>query len=110
MGVLEKGLLRYGRMLSCYTDKAAMFQTAIKTKRQQEREGNDREPMPDTQIGRALRELNIVWTPAHSPQAVTLFEIEESNLSRVLTPGLNGVEIEQDISDLMKAATATPKN
>jgi hypothetical protein len=69
MGVLEKWLLRHGRMLACYTDKAAMFQTAIKTKRQQEREGKDREPMPDTQIGRALRELNIVWTAAHSPQA-----------------------------------------
>jgi hypothetical protein len=69
MGVLEKWLLRHGRMLACYTDKAAMFQTAIKTKRELEREGKDREPMPDTQIGRALRELNIVWIAAHSPQA-----------------------------------------
>ena len=69
MRVLEQWLLRYGRMLACYTDRAALFQTAIKTKRQQEREGKDSEPMPDTQIGRALRELNIVWTPAHSPQA-----------------------------------------
>jgi transposase len=69
MGMLERWLLRHGRMLACYTDKAAMFQTAIKTKRQQQREGKDGEPMADTQIGRALRELNIVWTPAHSPQA-----------------------------------------
>jgi len=69
MGVLEQWLGRYGRMLACYTDKAAMFQTAIQPRRQTEREGKDREPMPDTQIGRALKELNIVWIAAHSPQA-----------------------------------------
>lgn len=69
MGVLERWLLRYGRMLNCYTDKAGLFQTAHKTKRDEPREGKDREPLPPTQIGRALRELNIVWTPAHSPQA-----------------------------------------
>ena len=28
-----------------------------------------RQQMPPTQIGRALRELGIVWIPAHSPQA-----------------------------------------
>lgn len=69
MGALGGWLLRYGRMLSCYTDKAGLFQTAHKTKRDEQREGKDREPLPPTQIGRALRELNIVWTPAHSPQA-----------------------------------------
>jgi transposase len=67
--VLQLWLQRHGRMLACYTDKAALFQTAIKTKRQQQREGKDREPMPPTQIGRALQELGIVWIPAHSPQA-----------------------------------------
>ena len=45
-----------------------MFQVAVKTK-QQEREGRDRPEMPPTQIERALRELNVVWIPAHSPQA-----------------------------------------
>jgi hypothetical protein len=29
----------------------------------------DPKQMPPTQIGRALRELNIVWIAAHSPQA-----------------------------------------
>src|SRR6476469_9836922 len=29
----------------------------------------EREPLPPTQIGRALRELGIVWIAAHSPQA-----------------------------------------
>ena len=62
-------LERFGRPLAFYTDKAGMFQVAVKTKRQQEREGRDRPEMPPTQIARALRELGIVWIPAHSPQA-----------------------------------------
>jgi hypothetical protein len=69
LGVLEIWVRCQGRMLACYTDKAGLFQTAHKTKRDQQREGKDREPMPPTQIGRALRELNIAWIPAHSPQA-----------------------------------------
>jgi transposase len=62
-------LERFGRPLAFYTDKAGMFQVAVKTKRQEEREGLDRKPMPPTQIARALSELGIVWIPAHSPQA-----------------------------------------
>ena len=31
--------------------------------------GRDRPPMPPTQIERALRQLNVVWIPAHSTQA-----------------------------------------
>lgn len=62
-------LERFGRPLAFYTDKAGMFQVAVKTKRQQEREGRDRPQMPPTQIERALRELHVVWIPAHSPQA-----------------------------------------
>jgi hypothetical protein len=69
MEVLELWLLRYGRMIACYTDKAALFRTAQKTKREESRAGKDREPMPPTQIGRGLGELNIVWIGAHSPQA-----------------------------------------
>jgi DNA-binding Lrp family transcriptional regulator len=69
MGMLERWLRQHGRMLGCYTDKAGLFQTAHKTKREEQREGKDRQPLPPTQIGRALGELNIVWTPAHSPQA-----------------------------------------
>jgi len=42
---------------------------AVKSKRQEQREGLDRQEMPPTQIARALRELGIVWIPAHSPQA-----------------------------------------
>jgi transposase len=69
MGVLEAWLLRYGRMIGSYTDKAGLFQTAHKTQREEQGVGKDREPMPPTQIGRALGELHIAWTPAHSPQA-----------------------------------------
>lgn len=67
--MLERWLLRYGRMLACYTDKAGLFQTAPKTKRDEQRAGKDREPLPPTQIGRALIELNIALNLAHSPQA-----------------------------------------
>jgi biotin operon repressor len=69
MRLLGAYLQRFGRPLAFYTDKAGMFQVAVKTRRQQEREGRDRPEMPPTQIERALRELNVVWIPAHSPQA-----------------------------------------
>ncbi len=60
----------YGRPISYYTDKAALFQTAPKTARYETALPRDeREPLPPTQIGRALRELDIVWIGAHSPQA-----------------------------------------
>jgi Helix-turn-helix domain len=67
--LLGSYLERFGRPLAFYTDKAGMFQVAVKTKRQEEREGRDRPQMPPTQIARALGELGIVWIPAHSPQA-----------------------------------------
>ena len=69
MGVLELYLKKYGRPGAFYTDKAGLFQTAVKSKRGEQREGKDREPMPPTQIARALKELDIVWIAAHSPQA-----------------------------------------
>ena len=61
---------RHGRPVSYYTDKAALFQTAPKTARDvTELPRDERDPLPPTQIGRALRELDIVWIGAHSPQA-----------------------------------------
>jgi transposase-like protein len=62
-------LERFGRPLAFYTDKAGMFQVAVKTKREEQRQGRDQPQMPPTQIERALRELHVVWIPAHSPQA-----------------------------------------
>src|SRR5437764_15435759 len=69
MGMLERYLKKYGRPVGCYTDRAGIFQTAVKTKRGEQREGKDRPEMSPTQIGRALKELGIAWIPAYSPQA-----------------------------------------
>jgi hypothetical protein len=70
MRLLATYLERNGRPLAFYTDKASLFRTAPKVKRdRKELPPDEREPLPPTQIGRALRELNIVWIAAHSPQA-----------------------------------------
>jgi biotin operon repressor len=69
MNLLESYVKKHGRPLAYYTDKAALFQTAVKTKRDESRAGKDRVELPPTQIGRALQELGITWIPAHSPQA-----------------------------------------
>jgi DNA-binding Lrp family transcriptional regulator len=59
-----------GRPVAFYTDKASLFQTAPKIARDHTQLARpQREPLPPTQIGRALRELGIVWLAAHSPQA-----------------------------------------
>ena len=70
MRLLWSYLERYGRPVGFYTDKARLFQTAPKIARdQKELPRDEREPLPPTQIGRALAELDIVWIAAHSPQA-----------------------------------------
>jgi len=69
MNLLERYIKKHGRPLAYYTDKASLFQTAVKTKRDGSRAGKGREELPPTQIGRALQELGITWIPAHSPQA-----------------------------------------
>jgi transposase len=69
MRLLWSYLEKFGRPMKFYTDKAALFQTA--EKRRRDEPGVDKDPveMPPTQIGRALQELGIVWLAAHSPQA-----------------------------------------
>lgn len=70
MRLLWTYLENNGRPVAVYTDKASLFQTAPKVARDQKALPRDqREPMPQTQIGRALQELQIVWIAAHSPQA-----------------------------------------
>jgi transposase len=64
MAALEQYLRRYGRPLEFYTDKASIFLTTPK-KNHAPRD----EPLPPTQIGRALNELGVGWIAAHSPQA-----------------------------------------
>jgi transposase len=69
MKLLWSYLEKFGRPLAFYTDKASIFRTA--EKRRRDEPGVDKNPveMPPTQIGRALQELGIAWIPAHSPQA-----------------------------------------
>ena len=69
MKLLWSYLENNGRPVSFYTDKASLFQTAEKRKRDEP--GVDKDPveMPPTQIGRALRELGVSWIAAHSAQA-----------------------------------------
>jgi hypothetical protein len=70
MRLLWSYLESYGRPISFYTDKASLFQTAPKVARDVTALPRDeRDPLPPTQIGRALAELGIVWIAAHSPQA-----------------------------------------
>jgi DNA-binding Lrp family transcriptional regulator len=88
MRLLWSYLERFGRPLAFYTDKAGMFQVAVKTKRQEQREGRDRPQMPPTQIERALRELHVVWIPAHSPQAKGRVERQFSTAQDRLVKGM----------------------
>ena len=69
MRLLWSYLEKFGRPLGFYTDKASLFRN--NEKRRRDEPGVDKDPveMPPTQIGRALRELDITWTAAHSPQA-----------------------------------------
>ena len=59
-----------GRPVAFYTDKASLFRTAPKVRRDRKALPQEEpQEMPPTQIGRALQELQIVWIAAHSPQA-----------------------------------------
>jgi len=69
MKVLWSYLEKFGRPLAFYTDKASLFQTAEKRKREEPGVEKDAVEMPPTQIGRALRELGIAWIAAHSAPA-----------------------------------------
>lgn len=69
MKLLRRYVEKFGRPLAFYTDKASLFRTAEKHKRDEPGVEKDAVEMPPTQIGRALRELGITWIGAHSPQA-----------------------------------------
>jgi DNA-binding Lrp family transcriptional regulator len=69
MKLLWSYLEKFGRPLALYTDKASLFQTAEKRKRDEPGVKKDPVEMPPTQIGRALRELGIGWIAAHSAPA-----------------------------------------
>ena len=70
MRLLWSYLERNGRPVAFYTDKASLFQNTPKVKPYEADVPREkREPLPPTQIGRALRELGVAWIAAHSPQA-----------------------------------------
>jgi DNA-binding Lrp family transcriptional regulator len=69
MKLLRSYVEKFGRPVAFYTDKASLFQTAEKRKRDEPGVEKDPKKLPPTQIGRALQELGIVWIAAHSPQA-----------------------------------------
>jgi hypothetical protein len=88
MRVLWGYLEQYGRPLAFYTDKAALFQTAQRVSRDEPGVQKDPIELPPTQIGRALRELQIAWVPAHSPQAKGRVERGFSTAQDRLVKGL----------------------
>ena len=93
MRLLWSYLEKYGRPLSLYTDKASLFQTAPKTPRDlKELPREDREPLPPTQIHRALTELGIVWIGAHSSQAKGRVERSFQTAQDRLVKGLRVAE------------------
>ena len=88
MKLLWSYLEKFGRPLSFYTDKASLFQTAEKRKRDEPGVEKDAVEMPPTQIGRALRELGITWIAAHSPQAKGRVERNFSTAQDRLVKGM----------------------
>jgi hypothetical protein len=70
MRLLQAYLEKNGRPVAFYTDKASLFQTTPKVRRDHKAlPQEEHQVMAPTQIGRALQELQIVWIAAHSPQA-----------------------------------------
>ncbi len=61
---LKDYLERNGKPVSYYTDRGSVFANTPPKSSQE-----DPASRPPTQVERALRELGIVWIPAHSPQA-----------------------------------------
>jgi transposase InsO family protein len=104
MRLLWRYLEKFGRPLAFYTDKASIFRTAEKRKRDEP--GVDKDPveMPPTQIGRALRELGIAWIAAHSPQAKGRVERNFGTAQDRLVKGLRvaGVKTLQEANQYLE--------
>jgi transposase len=65
MTILRDYIALHGRPMAFYGDKASHFRVNRPASVEEQLEGLE----PETQIGRALRELDITWFTAHSPQA-----------------------------------------
>jgi transposase-like protein len=86
LGQLRCYLEQHGRPVSVYTDKASLFQIAPRAIHHRDAPEQQR-----TQIGRALRELNIEWIAAHSPQAKGRIERAFQTAQDRLVKGLRQV-------------------
>jgi transposase len=93
MRLLWSYLEKFGRPLAFYTDKASLFQTAEKRKRDEPGVEKDPVEMPPTQIGRALRELGITWIAAHSAPAKGRVERTFGTAQDRLVKGMRVAEV-----------------
>jgi hypothetical protein len=83
---LRSYIVQHGRPVSVYTDKASLFQVTPCAIHHRDA------PEPQlTQIGRALKELNIEWIAAHSPQAKGRIERAFQTAQDRLVKGLRQV-------------------
>ncbi|HET7442929.1 MAG TPA: ISNCY family transposase [Terriglobales bacterium] len=83
---LRRYLEQHGRPVAVYTDKASLFQIAPRAIHHR-----DAPVQQLTQIGRALKELNIEWIAAHSPQAKGRIERSFQTAQDRLVKGLRQV-------------------
>lgn len=79
-------LEQHGRPVAVYTDKASLFQVTPRAIHHR-----DAPAQQLTQIGRALKELNIEWIAAHSPQAKGRIERSFQTAQDRLVKGLRQV-------------------
>jgi transposase len=83
---LRRYVEQHGRPVAVYTDKASLFQIAPRASHHR-----DAPEEQLSQIGRALKELNIEWIAAHSPQAKGRIERSFKTAQDRLVKGLRGV-------------------
>lgn len=83
---LRNYIVQHGRPISVYTDKASLFQVTPHGIHHR-----DAPEQPLTQIGRALKELDIEWIAAHSPQAKGRIERAFQTAQDRLVKGLRQV-------------------
>lgn len=83
---LRSYIVQHGRPVSVYTDKASLFQVTPHAIHHR-----DAPEEQLTQIGRALKELNIEWIAAHSPQAKGRIERAFQTAQDRLVKGLRQV-------------------
>src|SRR5216684_237076 len=86
LGQLRRYVEQHGRPVAVYTDKASLFQVAPRGIHHR-----DAPEQQQSQIGRALVELNIEWIAAHSPQAKGRIERSFKTAQDRLVKGLRRV-------------------